>query len=764
VCVFLSRSHRGCVLLPLALVFSSSKMGKRSEFTRSRFKEVRQKREERVQRSRDIRDRRHGVDKSERMVGKVIVQRAIPDAVQTSLLLRQFAQASRLAAPSADLCLLMRHYTAMVEEAGASKSLPEEEAAKSTSSSAQPAARKRTRETDEENVNASPAQGIAFLDSLADALLKTESAPAVLEEAAASANNAEGAEEEEEEDPLTVLQDILQDDSGRRVVSTLLESLSAVHSKKCEAVATAVLEQFEENEHLPHHHVACRVMSALVQYGSDTTRQRVLDLLRQRGTTTEAVVQLLSDRHTAVTVERLLEHYRAPTAAWLCEVLSLTSPTTAEAAPKKKQKKSAAQKASTEESGVSTEKLMELINGAVSGQVLLQLVHTDARRELLRRLTVSDLLQTKRGTTFFTQLLTLTASASASGHGNEAEAVALFDDLLERLGSDLGLMAIDKRANFVVQGLVQLLPAMGGQCLKQLERLERALGGAAGVAALAVHGNGVHVLLALIDTAFQLPAESAVEEVAELLITRRTVMDMLHHHHGSLVVRRLMPLISRKTSKVGRLLQGMVEQDLSNLVFTEAGNLVVQAYLKALGKAGASLLAQRLANNGEELVSMCRSPYASHVVFTLFELVDPATHTLLCNTLKPHVLRLSTHVNGRFIVEKMIAASRDIREDVASQFVALAQERGTQHLLCALIASMDPRGKKHVVDKMIMPHFSTLATHQCGSIALQKLMQAEPSLLAAVRERLSANSLVRSDLAQNFFGKFVVQIAQQPQQ
>ncbi|KPA76961.1 putative pumilio-repeat RNA-binding protein [Leptomonas pyrrhocoris] len=753
-------------------------MGKRSEFTRSRFKELRHKREERVQRSRDVRDRRHGIDKSKRMIDKVIVQRPLPSAAQTSLLLRQFAQASRLAAPSTDLCLLMRHYATMAEEAGTKTATSKEGEgrddgeAKSTSSSAKVASRKRGRESEAGDDTDSLSQGIVFLDSLADALLMTESTPAVLDEAAAEGNVGEDDEDAaaeaamEEEDPLTLLQDILQDDSGRRVVSTLLASLSAVHSTKCEAVATAVLEQFEENEHLPQHHVACRVMSALVQYGSDATRQRVLDLLRQRGTTTEAVVQLLSDRHTAGTIERLLEHHRALTASWLCEVLSLTATSSS---PKKTQTKSAAKKAAEagedDTDGVSTEKLMELIIGAVSGQVLLQLVQTGARRELLRRLTVSDLLQTKRGTTFLTQMLTLTAPPSTeNGSEAEAEAVVLFDDLLERLGSDLGLMAVDKRANFVVQALVQLLPAMGSQSLKQLECLQRALGGAAGISALAAHGNGVHVVLSLIDTAFQLPAESAVEEVAEQLITRQTVKEMLHHHHGSLVVRRLMPLISRKTSKVGRLLQGMVEQDMSNLVYTEAGNLVVQAYLKALGKAGASLLAQKLANNSEELVSMCCSPYASHVVFTLFELVDPATHTSLCNTLKPHVLRLSTHVNGRFIVEKMIAASRDIRSDVSSQFIALAQERGTQHLLCVLLASLDPRGKKHVVEKLIMPNFSALATHQCGSIALQKLMQAEPDLLAAVRARLSSNSLVRSDLAQNFFGKFVVQIAQQPQQ
>lgn len=756
-------------------------MGKKSEFTRSRFREVQQKREERAQRSRDIRDRRRGIDKSARMIDKVIVQRPLPDAAQTALLLRQFAQACRLVAPSTDLCLLMRHYAAMAAERDTTTTAATAESAAASSTTA-PASRKRPRESgtaEEEEDKDSLTQGAAFLDSLADALLTTESTPAVLEEAAADDDDDGDAaaappdnddEAGEEADPLTVLQDILQDDSGRRVVSTLLASLSAVHSTKCEAVATAVLEQFEENEYLPEHHVACRVMSALVQYGSHETRQRVLNLLRQRCTTTEAVVQLLSDRHTAGTIERLLEHHRAPTAAWLCEVLSLsaTSPT-AGSSPKKKQRKNAAKKTGEVdnenggETGLTTEKLMELINGAVSGQVLLQLVHTDARRELLKRLTVSDLLQTKRGTTFFTQLLTLTATAS-KGEDNEAEAVALFDDLLERLGSDLGLMAIDKRANFVVQGLVQLLPAMGPQSLKQLERLERALGNAAGISALAAHGNGVHVVLALIDTAFQLPAQSAVEEVAEMLVTRQTVKEMLHHHHGSLVVRRLMPLIARKTSKVGRLLQGMVEQDMSNLVYTEAGNLVVQAYLKALGKSGASLLAQKLASNGEELLSMCRSPYASHVVFTLFELVDPATHTLLCRTLKPHVLRLSAHVNGRFIVEKMIAASRDIREDVSSHFIALAQERGTQHLLCCLLASMDPRGKKHVVDEMIMPNFSTLATHQCGSIALQKLMQMEPTLLAAVRERLSANSLLRSDLAQSFFGKFVVQIAQQQQQ
>ncbi|KAG5510105.1 hypothetical protein JKF63_07000 [Porcisia hertigi] len=747
-------------------------MGKKADFARSRFKEVRQRREERTQRSQAERDRRHGVDTSDRKIDKVVVQRPLPNEAQQALLIAQFAQASRLAAPSKDMCLLMRHYATVTEEEAGQKS--ESTTAVTTSAvSTKLNTRKRKRGADSEE---GPAAGIAFLDTIADALMQTQSTPVVVEEEAAAADTGKGREKAlddgDDDDPMTVLQDILQDDSGRRVVATLLASLNVVRSTKCDAVAKAVLEEFEENEYLPQHHVACRVMSALVQFGSDATRQGVLNLLRQRSTTTEAVERLLSDRHTAGTVEQLLKSYGEATVAWLCEVLSLSTPATTSlpatgSGGKKKvakQHKAAVAAAATGEQ-VATEKLMELINGPVSGQILLQLVHTDARRGLLKRLSITDLLQSKRGTSFLTHLLTLTASGSSneSDEAREAEAVALFSDVLERLGNDLGEMAIDKRANFVVQGLAQLLPAMGTQCTKQLERLERGLGGAPGISALVEHGNGVHVVLSLIDTALKLPSECAVEGLAEKLVTRQNVTDLLQHKHGSLVIRRLMPLISRKASKVGRLLQGIVEQDLSNLVYTEAGNLVVKAYLTALGKSGASLLAQKLAKKGD-LLSMCQSPYASHVVFALFELVDPTTHTLLCNALKPHVLPLSTHVNGRFIVEKMIAASRDVRDDVLRQFLSLAQERGTQHLLCALLAKMDARGKQACVEKTIMPNLTALATHQCGSIALQKLMQAEPTVLSAVQQRLSSNSLVRSDLAQNFFGKFVVQIAQQSEQ
>ncbi|KAG5485345.1 hypothetical protein LSCM4_05981 [Leishmania orientalis] len=740
-------------------------MGKKAEFARSRFKEVRQKREERMERSRSERDRRHGIDRSERKIDKVVVQRSLPNEAQKALLVAQFAQACRLAAPSTDMCVLMRHY-AKVAEAAVQK---RESTMTATTSLPSTESTTRKRKRDEEDVEP-PAAGAAFLDTVADALLQTQNAPAVVEEAATSGKNEEYAADDDE-DTMTLLQDILQDDSGRRVVATLLASLNAAHSSKCEAVANAVLEQFEENEHLPQHHVACRIMSALVQFGSDSTRQGVLNLLRQRGTTTEGVERLLSDRHTAGTIEQLLKSYSRETAAWLCEVLSLSTPSTSSSAAEtgSKKKKAAKQRGTTVEAAagdrITTGKLMELVNGPVSSQVLLQLVHTDARRELLKRLSITDLLQSKRGTTFLTQLLKLPVPVTSSegGEVREAEAVALFSDVLDRLGNDLGEMAIDKRANFVVQALIQLLPLMGSQSARQLERLERGLGGAAGISALAAHGNGVHVTLSLIDAALALPSESAVERLAEQLVTRHNVTDLLRDKYGSLVVRRLMPLISRKASKVGRLLQGMVEQDLSNLVYTEPGSLVVKAYLNGLGKSGASLLAQKLAR-GEDLLSMCRSPYASHVVFALFELVDPTTHTLLCNALKLHVLPLSTHVNGRFIVEKMIAASRDVCENVSRQFLSLAQERGTQHLLCALLARMDTRGKQACVEKMIVPNLTTLATHQCGSIVLQKLMQAEPTVLSAVRQRLSANSLVRSDLAQNFFGKFVVQIAQQAEQ
>ncbi|GET86657.1 pumilio-repeat, RNA-binding protein, putative [Leishmania tarentolae] len=741
-------------------------MGKKAEFARSRFKEVRQKREERMQRSRTERDRRHGIDKSDRKIDKVVVQRPLPTKAQQELLLAQFAQASRLVAPSTDMCILMRHY-ANVSEETEQKSEPTKVVTTSAPST-KPTTRKRKRAEEDEEA---PAADAAFLDTAADALLQTQNTPAVIEEAAVSGKDGENTVDDDE-DTMTVLQDILQDDSGRRVVATLLASLNAVHSSKCEAVAKAVLEQFEENEHLPQHHVACRVMSALVQFGSDRTRQGVLNLLRQRSTTIEGVERLLSDRHTAGTIEQLLKNYTRPTAAWLCEVLSLSTPDASSSAAEagSKKKKGAKQRdAATEETAsgerITTEKLMELVNGPVSSQVLLQLLHTDASRELLKRLPIAELLRSKRGTVFLTQLLTLTASVASSegDEGREAEAVALFSDVLERLGNNLGEMAIDKRANFVVQALIQLLPVMGPQSTKQLERLERELGGAAGISALVTHGNGVHVILSLIDAVLKLPSESPVEGLAEKIVTRHNIMDLLYHKHGSLVVRRLMPLISRKASKVGRLLQGMVEQNFSNLVYTEAGNLVVTTYLTALGKSGASLLAQKLAG-GDDLLSMCRSPYASHVVFTLFELVDPTTHTLLCNALKAHVLSLSTHVNGRFIVEKMIAASRDVRETVSRQFLSLAQERGTQHVLCTLLARMDARGKQACVEKTIMPNLTALATHQCSSIVLQKLMQAEPTVLSAVRQRLLASPLVRSDLAQNFFGKFVVQIAQQPEE
>lgn len=723
-------------------------MGRKAVFTRARFQEVRQKREQRTQRSKQQRDQRHGVDKSERLIERTVVQRPLPTDDQQALLFEQFSQACRLPAASSDLCLLMRHYTKAAGEASSP-----EEAAAATSGETTKKNCKRQRDGDD-----GVAKGTTALNTMADILLQTQITPAAVEEEGVAA---EGDDLNDDDDVLTVMQDILQDDSGRRVVSTLLASLHSIGSPKCELVAKAVLEQFEENEHLPSHHVACRIMSALVQFGSVCIRGGVLDLLRQRSITAEAVEALLSDRHTAGTVLALLKYHRPATSAWLCEMLSLMGNGTAksEKGSKKAAKNATAKSAESEQ--VSTEKLMELINGPVAGPVLSQLITVETRRMFLQRLSLSDLLQSKRGNSFLTQMLSIVPTdteASSSDIAKEAKETA--DALLQQIGGDLHAMATDRRANFVVQSVIQLLPVMtpdkGGEHLTQLVRL---LGGASGLQEMAVHGNGVHVVLALVDTVLQMSPDILIDDVADQLISRQNVNEMMNHHQGNLVIRHLMPLIARKTSKAGQLIKGVVDYNLSSLVHSETGNLVVQAFLRALGKIGASQVAQKLVSQ-DELLPMCHSPYASHVVFVLFELVDPTTHTLLCNTLKPQVLRLSTHINGRFIVEKIIAASREVREEMARQFLSLAQERGTQHLLCCLVASMDPRSKQQCIDRVLLPHLVDLATHQYGSIVLQKLMQAEPAVLQAVQKQLASNTHVRSDLAQNFFGKFVVQISQ----
>ncbi|EPY24880.1 pumilio-repeat, RNA-binding protein [Strigomonas culicis] len=621
-----------------------------------------------------------------------------------------------------DLCALLQQYAEAGDDEAAAPAQPEQQAA-ATASRKRPRAESSKRDGE-------------TLDRLVDAFLLTQNTPV--------GEGADGEEEEEDEEPVTVLEEMVQCDVGRRVTVALLAALAATEHAKRGAVAKALLELFEENEHLPEHYVACRILSALTRHGTDDVQVGVLDLMRQRGTTWEGVRKMLCDRHTSVTVEHLLQRVPAATAEWLCEVLGLSA-----AAPKKK--KASAKKAAEEEPTAAD--ITHLVEDPVAGQVMQRLAQTHkANAALLQTLDLDALLETKRGTALLAQLVSFPADQPPAAK----EAAAAVERLYQALGPRLKELCVDKSANFVVSRLLQLLPHTGAKSsASALEAFVDKLGGAEELRTLTQSSIGVHVANTLIDVAI---ATDAAEEVAALLMPARHVKEMLTHPQEQLVIRHLMPLVAKKQSKAGQLLLHTINDDTS-LAYDAMGNLVFQDYLKALGPAGASHAARKMMKE-DNLLHMCQHASAAHVVHALLDLVDSPTQTALCNALKQYVVQLATHINGRFVVEKLVRVSREVRDELVKQFTFLARSRGTQHLLCTLFACLDARGKQNVVDRVLVPQLSALAIDQCASITLQKLAQADPVAREAMHKMIRENSRLRSDLLQNFYGKFLVRICE----
>lgn len=713
-------------------------MGIKGTFAKSRSRDAHQRSVRRSDRAQRERERRRGEDTAARLVYHGARERRMPTAEEQALLVGQFAEACRLAGPSLDLCTLIHHCAAAGETAAAAGQV----------------GTKRAREPEPEGKGEGEGRGPARLAALAEALLQTQSAPL----------DAAG-EVGEDEDPRTVLNDILQDESGARVVAALLAALHSVEGlgELGERLAGAIAAEYEENEGLQDHHVACRVLSALVRHGGEAVRGRVLLLMEQRAQTPAAVAELLTNRHAAGTVLHLLQAAPAQAGRWLRSALGLG------AARAHKRKGRGGKEEDPGGAAVSGETLLGLINDPVSCPVLLALVGAVPREAFLSALSVNQLLQSKRGVGFLTRLLAVDGDGEGNGDGGagavtEAEATGLLDALLAELGPALPGMCTDKRANFVCQRLLRLIPHTGAAAGANLRRAVGALGGGAAVADLAYHAIGVHTAVALVEAALhsadRAGAAAALEEVAGLFVRKDTVRACLTEQHSSLVIRQLMPLVARRQppSAVGAALQAAVELQAAALLYDSIGNLVLQAYLRALGPAGATTFARRHLSKEGDLLAAARHPAAAHVLFALLDLVDPATHAALCHTLAPHCAALATHVNGRFVVEKLVAASREVREGLARAFASLAKERGTQHVLCALVHHLDARGRRQVVET-VGAQLREFATHASASVALQKLMQAEPEVLEAVRARLKADAVLRNELALNFFGKYVVQIA-----
>ncbi|KEG13691.1 pumilio-repeat, RNA-binding protein [Trypanosoma grayi] len=678
-------------------------MGKKATFERAHQRQVRHTREQRQRKSAAVKAMRRGEDDSGRLIQYTTTCRSLVTDEKKAMLVEQFAQACRLPAACEDLCMLLRQVAGEYKQAEAT--------------------RKRLRDDN--------AVSKATFESIIDAFLQ-------LEHQAATTTD-----EDDEEEPLTLLEEVIQDECGSRVVCALIAAVDASASDEKKAlVLDALIKLFEENETLYEHYVACKVMSALVLHGDHAIQERVLQVLKYHSGTVEQLQLQLRNRHSAVTIHHLIEQLPIESIAWLSDTLCAT-----DCIGGKKKNKT---KMVCDDEDNLQETLISLILDPVASPVMRALFLRSANRAaFLRKIEITTLLTTKRGCKFLQETL----SPELPNWAPE-EAMATLDVVMAACEANLVEMCTSSDANFVVQAVIGLIPLTGDPTAVavRFKGILNVIG--PHFSTLSTHYIGVHVVVALVGATLSLSTKALAEEIASMLVTRNNVADIVRDPHGSLIVRKLLPLCAVKDSKVGQLLASTIEKDMTSLMYDAIGNLTVQEYIKV---RGAENLARSLMKSGEELASMCQHAYASHVVGCIFDNVGASTHSSLCNALRPHVVVLSRHVNGRFVVEKALGANRDICDLLLRHFTALACEKGTQHVLCALVSNLDQRGKQKVVD-LIISGLTELSTQQCSSIVLQKLMQADEVVLQAVQKELTQKPRLRNNLAQNFFGKFVVQI------
>lgn len=672
-------------------------MGRLGTAEKSRKAENKYKSSKRNQRSVAERSKRLDDASTERKVKRVIVEKQLPTEEETRLLTSQISQSSRLPVTARALCALIRTYAGSTSDEKETRKRPREEA--------NPAA----------------------LHQIANDLLALRSVAAV----AGPDDDAEESASDNEKDIKTVFVDIMESEYGQNTLYTLLTALNSTKSEKFEEIASALLDEFEDNEYLVKHHIACRLMSTLSFLGSNEIQKRVLSLFQQRATSEEEIVSLLQDRHTSTTIVSLLRRDNKETRKWLQDALLLSNP------PKKEKKEEAIQRISM------------LIEDPVATRVIRLLIDEKTRTVFLQLLDVNILLSSKRGSTFLRDLFSFEDATV-----KESEVAPLISAILEKFGDELYILANDKRANFVLQKIIVLTRYGGVKGADAFQTIIRLL--APRMEALTVSKVGVHVVHSIAETSFHFSPQ-VIDNTASAIITHKNMNDLLFCQFGSLAVRALMPLVKKEACKSSALLKGAIERNLDDLIFHEWGNLVVQRYFKEVGVPTASAFAKKLIKDPKYFITLCKDTYASHVVFSLLDSVDAPAHTALSNTIKNNAQTLATHVNGRFLVEKVISASSELRSELLRQFIPLALEKGTQHILCSLVGALDQRGIENLLSQLKV-NLKRICTQQSGSIAVQKIMQSNAEIKAGVSKELK-NEKLRSELLQNYYGKFVVMIA-----
>jgi len=551
------------------------------------------------------------------------------------------------------------------------------------------------------------------------------------------------------------LDEIIRDECGAKVVGSLITALKRVSEGPAVGVLTKfselILDHFEFNPALLRHHVGSRLLSIVAINCGEAGCQRVLKILRGECASEDDAFELLKDRHAAATLTRLLSVHQDETSAWLSDLLRITSPSIPSStgqAKKKIKKDDACDSLTTER----IERIRFLVEDPIASPVIHAIVSDSNRLTLFKALTFSTILEAKRLSRFFNAILDVTADSSPLA--TQLLETVLFDETNSAVFMD---SIFDSVCNFTAQKVLCLIPKADDRISEFHRRVMDLV--SPKILEMTRHNIASHVVVSLVEVSSKIHDHGkSFRSVVDALCRSDTTFDLIRDKHSSLVVRKIIEYGAQITNKNGglALLFSTIEQHITSLMYDSVGNLIVQQMIKASGHQGASTLFKKYLR-GEEVLAACQHPSASHVVFTLMECVDPQTLADLCGTLKPHVITLAKHINGRFIVEKMIPLQRDIRETLIRQYVPLSLSKGTQHVLVLLFNAIDNQTRQNLIQNILLPQMRSLATNATSSIVIQKLLQSSPGFLAAAKKWASTGTALR-DLSQDFFGKFVAQI------
>lgn len=296
---------------------------------------------------------------------------------------------------------------------------------------------------------------------------------------------------------------------------------------------------------------------------------------------------------------------------------------------------------------------------------------------------------------------------------------------------------------------------------------------------LAVSTIGCHSLVSLLEGAVGAAEHSNCKIDLNLIIDRvfkqAQAQAIMTDQHGSLVLRKFLAVLgaasNKQTDKTSPItaafntVVSVVESHIKELMYDQAGNLVVQQLLASLPAPQLASFYQRFIQKSVAEIAVHAS--AAHVLVALLDIADAKVHADIAQQLKTSILTLACHLNGRFVVEKLIPNYSDVRETIFANFTKLAREKGTQHVIIALWNAMDDTKAKQLVEKTILPQLKDFAVDPCSSIVIQKLLQdsqkrsasidpAKANFCVQARAAVVDNASVKKQLLHDRFGRFII--------